>query len=1125
MTLAKYLHHLSAAARTESQPDRELIERFALQRDEDAFAALVRRHGPIVLRVCQRILHDAHDAEDVFQATFLVLSQKASSLRRADSVGCFLHGVAYRLAQKARTRIAQQRMRESQEVIEKHAADPLAELSVREAQTILDEELARLPEKYRAPLLLCCLEGRTRDEAARQLGWSASIVKSRLEQGREKLRSRLSQRGLTLPAALLATLLAEEGAPAAVPALLLRAAMQTATVGPSVNLAPHVAVLAESALRSTTAVKTKIVGLLLLLTGIVAAGVGAFAPLQPAEKADETPAAAKAPPSPKSEEQRPPRTDRYGDPLPSGAAARLGTVRFRPGDPLANIAFSPDGKLLAVATGNMEGDANSVSLSLWNRTSGRRLRRFGVGKRPPFVLTFASDGKTLATQDERGEIHLWDVGTGKELRRIAAGGTVFETTPTGQGLIRGVGFVFSPDGKYLAARGPDKAIHLWETATGKNQRTLKAEPEDFSPLAFSRNGKMLAASAEKMIRLWDVETGKEKTRLRGHEGSAGTPAFSADGKNFTALARTPGQPYQVTAYVWDIPTAKLLHKWDLPSNPVFASCISPDGKTVLVGGDISRMRQYDLTNGKETRRLTASFTGAVFSIVFSPDGKTIAAGGENRVLQLWEAESGKLLAPFAGHQGVIRSLSLSANGKYLASVASDERVVLWDMTTAQPLAAFSSPKGRFASATFSPDGRTLAVAGEDPFVPLLEVPSGKEIRRFPCGERQRIVAFSPDGRLLAAGSGYTDGGEKNIRLWETATGKLLHQFKPPRAAQDGGIPCLTFSPDGRLLATGDWSGDVDLWDVAAGRSRCRLRCHRPHSVSALAFSPDGRTLATASDRDKTIRLWEVCSGQSRGSIAGHADWVGSLAFSPDGLLASASHDKTVRVWNLNSGKETGCFRGHESVVGPLAFSSDGQRLISGGWDTTILVWDMNTLTQRRPIKAIELAPQELEARWADLADADAAKAFRAIRTLIQTRQQSVSFFKERLLSIPPPAAEKIAACIADLDSERFETRSQAEAELEKWEELAEPALRRALRERSLSLEMRRRLEGLRKRLEGPITSRETLRRLRAVEILEHLDSPEARQMLRTLAAGAPEAHLTRQAKTALERLARRATKP
>lgn len=200
--LAKHLGNLSAAARMDALPDRELLERFAAQRDEEAFAALVRRHGPMVLRVCRRVLHDAHAAEDVFQATFLVLSRKAASLQCADTVSCFLHGVASRLALKARAQRAQQ--------------------------------------------------------------------------GRERLRVRLSQRGLTLPAALLAVLLTEEAASAAVPALLLRTAMQTATAGPSVSLAPHVAVLAESALQSTTALKTKVLIGLLLLMGGLTMGVAAL---------------------------------------------------------------------------------------------------------------------------------------------------------------------------------------------------------------------------------------------------------------------------------------------------------------------------------------------------------------------------------------------------------------------------------------------------------------------------------------------------------------------------------------------------------------------------------------------------------------------------------------------------------------------------------------------------------------------------------------------------------------------------------------------------------------------------------------------------------------------------------
>jgi RNA polymerase sigma factor (sigma-70 family) len=321
--LTNYLHHLSSAARVETLPDRALIERFASQRDEDAFTALVRRHGPMVLRVCQRVLHDAHAAEDAFQATFLVLSRKAASLRCADTVGCFLHGVAFRVAQNARKQRARRQKHENQNIVENRAGDPLAEVTVREAQAMLDQELARLPEKYRAPLVLCCLEGKTRDEAARQLNWPSKLVKSRLEQGRERLHQRLTRRGLTLPAALGAALLTEEAASAALPAMLIRSVVGAAR---SSNGVPaSVALLAESALGGTAIGKAKVVVVaLMLMTGLLAAGMGAFDPPKPAGKQAEPPAVAKAksPEPAKAEKPQPARMlrvvvlDPEGKPMP-----------------------------------------------------------------------------------------------------------------------------------------------------------------------------------------------------------------------------------------------------------------------------------------------------------------------------------------------------------------------------------------------------------------------------------------------------------------------------------------------------------------------------------------------------------------------------------------------------------------------------------------------------------------------------------------------------------------------------------------------------------------------------------------------------------------------------------------
>src|SRR5262249_4084543 len=181
--------------------DRELLQRFAARHDENAFKVIVRRHGPMVLRVCQGQLERPEDAEDVFQATFLVLARKADTLHWRESIGAWPLEVAHPLGQEARRKQLSRYARESV-ARPKAVADPLAEISGRELVTILDEELANLPERFRAPLLLCCLEGKTDDEAAWQLGCSPSTLKRRLRRARELLHKQLSRRGFALSAAL-----------------------------------------------------------------------------------------------------------------------------------------------------------------------------------------------------------------------------------------------------------------------------------------------------------------------------------------------------------------------------------------------------------------------------------------------------------------------------------------------------------------------------------------------------------------------------------------------------------------------------------------------------------------------------------------------------------------------------------------------------------------------------------------------------------------------------------------------------------------------------------------------------------------------------------------------------------
>jgi len=200
--------------------DADLLTRFLTNRDDAAFAALVRRHSGMVFSVCRRTLRNQHDVEDAFQATFLTLAEKGAAIRKRSAVGSWLHGAAFRIASDLRDRLARRRAAPLPDDVEAPCSAQAQAQLWYEIHTVLDQELAKLPERYRAPLVLCYLEGRTRDEAAGQLGWSVGVVRGRLERGRQLLRAGLCRRGVALPTAMLATGLTEIGASAS-PSYLL----------------------------------------------------------------------------------------------------------------------------------------------------------------------------------------------------------------------------------------------------------------------------------------------------------------------------------------------------------------------------------------------------------------------------------------------------------------------------------------------------------------------------------------------------------------------------------------------------------------------------------------------------------------------------------------------------------------------------------------------------------------------------------------------------------------------------------------------------------------------------------------------------------------------------------------
>jgi RNA polymerase sigma factor (sigma-70 family) len=594
----------------EATPDTELLTRFSMTQDGDAFATLVARHGAMVFGVCRRVCGFGPDAEDAFQAAFVVLATKAAVIAQAGRVGAWLHGVAFHTARVARDRAARHRF---------HQADSLDQLPAQESTTdpdavhireMLDEVLAGLPEKYRAAVVLCHLEGLSRRDASMRLGWTEGTLSGRLARAMKLLSDRLSRRGLTAGVTGVAAMLSMRTSLAAVPGTLSASTVTAAVLVGSGNatLPPKLAALSHEVTRAMFPKRLKLFAAALLGVSFLAAGFDSsraampgstIRPVRPSVVLDLSPILVR------DDAPKPAWRERAAFALPGAVTA---------------VAFGPD----LIVAGDTEGN-----VTLWDVQTGKEKRKIldptlTQQKIRTDWLGFNSDATWvyLVNQD-------WSA---------VHGCCLDPNNPLFPGF--GIGgsrhFGVSPDGTLLMLSEPNnnKTVTFFDNEFPDNRvsgkRVAKLEhPDEVVLVVVSSEGKTVATTTiDGTIRVWEYATQKEVWSAKPDKLDPTAVAVTADGKR-VGVAGKDG-----TIRVFD-ETGKETAKLAGHTGTVTAVALSPDGKTLVSAGEDKTVRVWDAGTGKQTAVLKGH-AAEVTAVAFSPDGKMVVSGSTDKAVKVWE---------------------------------------------------------------------------------------------------------------------------------------------------------------------------------------------------------------------------------------------------------------------------------------------------------------------------------------------------------------------------------------------------------------------------------------------------------------------------------------------------------
>jgi WD40 repeat protein len=964
---------------------------------------------------------------------------------------------------------------------------------------------------------LCYLSGLTRDEAARQLGWSLGTLKRRLEQGRQTLRLRLERRGI--PAVGLAlSILTPEALQAAVSSSL-REATLSLPFSKGAIISPTVAALA---LTSAGTMRGLAMKLILPLLAAFTLGIGIYASTGQADAPD---ARGPQPPSPQPDQEAKVVERDEDDPLPAGSTLRFGTSRFRHGIPVSTMAISADGKLAVAVNGHHILGTTRV----FDLDTGRALYTLDREGTSIEAAAISPDRRTIVTKQDFS-VRIRDAATGKELRKI--------DLPRANMWSGNEWVAFTPNGNAIAVTSQGKVVHLFDFATGNKIRDISSDnsesslPSDFSTvlgIAFSQDGKLMASGGYDNVkghyfaRLWDVETGKELRRF----------PHGSNGYGIRALAISPDGTMLATGA--DIPRLRLFDVATGKERKVFPQdgeqrmalgsvAFSPDSKTVAAAG--ASIRLYDVTTGEERLRIDRRAS----NLRFTDDGKTLT-GAVMGAIYRWDTATGKVLTPEAG-DSIVEQVVVTADGSRVVTRGQNGDAHLWNAADGRHLRAINAVWQR--GLAMSPDGRFLVWAVVDASVTFTEpetpntthygsrlrqydIAADKMVDRFPGfkGDAQDVTIVG-DGKQLIT----VDHRDGMVRTWDVEAGKEVRSFRAvpdmqkqqplhvwrTRLSEDGRMLAATYHPSGRGGRSA--GGHVRIWDATSGKERHQLTGH-PHYVADMAFSPDGRLVVTACE--KQCFVWDAAGGNRVAALPdGLPMGAVAVSFSGDGrFLATALVDGAIRLWEVATWTVSREFKGHRDRPTVLTFAP-GWRLYSGSVDTTVLGWDI------RPRRA-PAAGGSLDTAWTELAKQDSGDTFKSVGRFLAAPSETVKWFADNVKPAAPLDSKRVQSWLADLASEEFTVRETADQALRDLDRQAIPYLEQTLKSAE-SLEVRRRVQAILDQHQRSTLTPTQLRQVRAAMVLELIADGESTALLKRWAAGPPGALLTTEGSAALKRL-------